>query len=74
MIALSRCQRQEELQRSWWQEYALCSSGPGPPLQDAGTSMDLNRGAEDFLDERYAAEETTMGVPVKGGLYEVWLH
>ena len=46
----------------WWREYAECSEGPKGSLvaADASDSKSL-----------YKVEEERVGVPVKGGLYEV---
>ena len=68
-------QREEELLSSWWKEYAECSEGPrGRPSsskadnQQSGSSLEGARSAQ-----LYEAEEERVGVPVKGGLYEVSL-
>lgn len=55
-------QREEELLSCWWKEYAECSEGP-----KARPSYDAKERAQsvDVL------EEERVGVPVKGGLYEV---
>lgn len=50
-------QREEELLAYWWKEYAECSEGPS--------------GLHVTCDELYIVEEERVGVPVKGGLYEV---
>ncbi|KAL3513354.1 hypothetical protein ACH5RR_026071, partial [Cinchona calisaya] len=64
-IEASFLQREEDLLSSWWKEYAECSEGPrGQP----GTYSTLNQQLkESCLD----SEEERVGVPVKGGLYEV---
>ena len=68
-------QQEEELLSSWWKEYAECSEGPrGRPSsskadnQQSGSSLEGARSAQ-----LYEAEEERVGVPVKGGLYEVSL-
>ena len=48
----------------WWKEYAECSEGPrGRP----SSSKKINLEASHMFD----VEEERVGVPVKGGLYEV---
>ena len=68
-------QREEELLTSWWKEYAECSEGPvGWPT----TSKKFNtlENADSPEGGRAAqlreVEEERVGVPVKGGLYEVY--
>ncbi|KAM7477268.1 hypothetical protein LguiB_024511 [Lonicera macranthoides] len=73
-IEASFLQREEELLSTWWKEYAECSVGPGgsagskskrdPQLK--GSSLESARPLE-----LYDIEEERVGVPVKGGLYEV---
>ncbi|KAJ3681428.1 hypothetical protein LUZ60_015917 [Juncus effusus] len=55
-------QREEELLTYWWREYAECSEGPSGPRSSE---------SEGQSDELYLVEEERVGVPVKGGLYEV---
>ncbi|ONK73155.1 uncharacterized protein A4U43_C04F27840 [Asparagus officinalis] len=57
--------REEELLSHWWKEYAECSEGP------VGPSKALNTTTSSLNDELYVVEEERVGVPVKGGLYEV---
>ncbi|KAL5776199.1 hypothetical protein ACOSP7_009125 [Xanthoceras sorbifolium] len=75
-LAIEACflQREDELLSSWWKEYAECSEGPRERTSsdkkldkqpDASTS-DITGSAE-----LYEVEEERVGVPVKGGLYEV---
>lgn len=68
-------QQEEDLLSSWWKEYAECSEGPrGRPSsskvdkQQSGSSSEGARSAQ-----LYEVEEERVGVPVKGGLYEVSL-
>ncbi|WJX43509.1 Phospholipase sgr2, variant 2 [Trifolium repens] len=61
-IEASFLQREEELLSSWWREYAECSDGPRE-RQTSGTKLDRHQFCE--------IEEERVGVPVKGGLYEV---
>ena len=67
-------QREEELLSSWWKEYAECSEGPiGRPssskMMDKQQSVSSSEGARSA--QLYDVEEERVGVPVKGGLYEV---
>ncbi|XP_014493841.1 phospholipase SGR2 isoform X2 [Vigna radiata var. radiata] len=70
-IEASFLQREEELLSSWWREYAECSEGPRE-RQSSTTKSDtgsfLGRSEPSQL---YEIEEERVGVPVKGGLYEV---
>ncbi|KAL1362646.1 hypothetical protein HN51_010871 [Arachis hypogaea] len=67
-------QKEEELLSSWWREYAECSEGP---RQRQSTSTNLDKQHNESLLERkksfqlFEIEEERVGVPVKGGLYEV---
>lgn len=61
-----RLQREEELLSSWWKEYAECSEGP---RARPSTSNKSDTVADASSIEH--AEEERVGVPVKGGLYEV---
>lgn len=64
-IEASFLQREEELLSSWWREYAECSEGPsGRPKKASSPESDQS-------PELFAVEEERVGVPVKGGLYEV---
>ncbi|XP_062192123.1 phospholipase SGR2-like [Phragmites australis] len=61
-LEASFLEREEYLLAYWWREYAECSEGPKGSLvkSDDSDSGDL-----------YKVEEERVGVPVKGGLYEV---
>ena len=67
-------QREEELLSSWWREYAECSEGP-KERPKSSTNSDLKLKASSSENARpaqlYEVEEERVGVPVKGGLYEV---
>nr|XP_023882469.1 phospholipase SGR2 [Quercus suber]POF22783.1 phospholipase sgr2 [Quercus suber] len=72
-IEASFLQQEEDLLSSWWKEYAECSEGPrGRPSsskvdkQQCESSLEGARSAQ-----LYEVEEERVGVPVKGGLYEV---
>lgn len=68
-------QREEELLSSWWKEYAECSEGPKEQpssskkleKQPSLASSEITLSAQLYEEE----EEERVGVPVKGGLYEV---
>ncbi|KAH6765763.1 shoot gravitropism 2 [Perilla frutescens var. hirtella] len=69
-IEASFLQREEELLSTWWKEYAECSEGPrGQPGIVSKSSQQLSSESPDF--QLFTAEEQRVGVPVKGGLYEV---
>ncbi|KAF4354904.1 hypothetical protein F8388_013853 [Cannabis sativa] len=73
-IEASFLQREEELLSYWWKEYAECSVGPnGHPSSskklDTQPNASSPKGPE--LAESCKEEEERVGVPVKGGLYEV---
>ncbi|XP_073302244.1 phospholipase SGR2-like isoform X1 [Primulina huaijiensis] len=73
-VEASFLQREEELLSSWWKEYAECSEGPrGPPSITSSSTLQKNELSPDSpeLIQLYAIEEDRVGVPVKGGLYEV---
>ncbi|PVH36158.1 hypothetical protein PAHAL_6G009500 [Panicum hallii] len=59
-LEASFLEREEELLAYWWREYAECSEGPRGSLVESDDSEYL-----------YKMEEERVGVPVKGGLYEV---
>ncbi|XP_023549998.1 phospholipase SGR2-like isoform X3 [Cucurbita pepo subsp. pepo] len=66
--------REEELLSIWWKEIAECSEGP---KERAGTGLRLDKQRYESASEvaklikLYDIEEERVGVPVKGGLYEV---
>ncbi|GAB2219642.1 hypothetical protein Droror1_Dr00007279 [Drosera rotundifolia] len=67
-IEASFLQREEELLSYWWREYAECSAGPsGRPSSSTKAGSSQNSEASGL----YEVEEERVGVPVKGGLYEV---
>ncbi|XP_065870375.1 phospholipase SGR2-like isoform X2 [Euphorbia lathyris] len=73
-IEASFLQREEELLSSWWKEYAECSEGPRGQLA-TNRKLDMRKSAyslEGVLETQlYEVEEERVGVPVKGGLFEV---
>ncbi|KAL2497502.1 Phospholipase SGR2 [Abeliophyllum distichum] len=73
-IEASFLQREEELLSSWWKEFAECSEGPrGQPSITSKESQQQKESPTEKAqsDRLYSIEEERVGVPVKGGLYEV---
>ncbi|CAN8313834.1 unnamed protein product [Cochlearia groenlandica] len=73
-IEASFLQREDELLSLWWKEYAECSEGPIPQVNPKGKSSkpSIESTSEASVSSSlYEAEEERVGVPVKGGLYEV---
>ncbi|KAF9661517.1 hypothetical protein SADUNF_Sadunf19G0077100 [Salix dunnii] len=69
-IEASFLQREEELLSSWWKEYAECSEGPTTSKKfDTHENADSPEGGR--AAQLLEVEEERVGVPVKGGLYEV---
>ncbi|KAK4256407.1 hypothetical protein QN277_009277 [Acacia crassicarpa] len=66
-IEASFLQGEEEFLSCWWREYAECSIGPRE-RQISDSKMDKGSA---WSSELYEIEEERVGVPVKGGLYEV---
>ncbi|KAL2467475.1 Phospholipase SGR2 [Forsythia ovata] len=69
-------QREEELLSSWWKEYAECSVGPRGQLSvDTKLGLQTRKSSPESASappaQLYETEEERVGVPVKGGLYEV---
>ncbi|CAH8360023.1 unnamed protein product [Eruca vesicaria subsp. sativa] len=70
-IEASFLQREDELLSLWWKEYAECTQGPIPQV-NAKTKLNKQlTEASSVSSSLYAVEEERVGVPVKGGLYEV---
>ncbi|KAL3653210.1 hypothetical protein CASFOL_002891 [Castilleja foliolosa] len=68
-VEASFLQREDELLSSWWREYAECSEGP---TGSSVVSMSTLETKELFCGALESEiEEERVGVPVKGGLYEV---
>ncbi|CAM8911658.1 unnamed protein product [Rhodiola kirilowii] len=67
-IESSFLQREEELLSYWWKEYAECSIGP---TEQPSSSKKLDPWKVDARSALCSIEEERVGVPVKGGLYEV---
>ncbi|KAH9725491.1 phospholipase SGR2 [Citrus sinensis] len=64
--------REEELLSNWWKEYAECSEGPrerASSIKKSDVHASLTESVRSA--ELYEVEEERVGVPVKGGLYEV---
>ncbi|XP_020584888.1 phospholipase SGR2 isoform X2 [Phalaenopsis equestris] len=64
-LEVSFLQREEDMLSYWWKEFAECSEGPHGSYRTSDSS------ACSGWDELYVVEEERVGVPVKGGLYEV---
>lgn len=67
-------QREEELLSSWWKEFAECSVGPRGQLSiDTKSGLQTRNSSPESASsgELYETEKERVGVPVKGGLYEV---
>ncbi|KAK9023748.1 hypothetical protein V6N11_003949 [Hibiscus sabdariffa] len=73
-IEASFLQREEELLTGWWKEYAECCEGPGG-RGSSGKNVDKGEDSSSSKCSQsaqlYGFEEERVGVPVKGGLYEV---
>ncbi|KAI3714750.1 hypothetical protein L6452_21709 [Arctium lappa] len=72
-IEASFLQQEEELLSIWWKEYAECSEGPrGSPASTKSDPQLKPFPLENTQScKAYSDEEERVGVPVKGGLYEV---
>lgn len=69
-IEASFLQKEEELLSNWWREYSKCSEGPRGSLSPIPES-DPYDSPTTQSNKLFADEEERVGVPVKGGLYEV---
>ncbi|AAG27887.1 unknown protein [Arabidopsis thaliana] len=69
-IEASFLQREDELLSLWWKEYAECSEGPKLQVNSKKKSIETPSEAS-VSSSLYEVEEERVGVPVKGGLYEV---
>lgn len=69
-------QREEELLSSWWKECAESSVGPTGTSVISKSTLQINETTSESPepDQVYATDEERVGVPVKGGLYEVSLY
>ncbi|KAF9608531.1 hypothetical protein IFM89_009897 [Coptis chinensis] len=74
-LEASFLQREEELLSFWWKEYAECSDGPSGRHVSSNTKFDSQPKSfpseSDRATQSFEAEGERVGVPVKGGLYEV---
>lgn len=73
-IEASFLQREDELLSLWWKEYAECSVGPIPQVNSKNKSIKQSMESlpeASVSSSLYDVEEERVGVPVKGGLYEV---
>lgn len=60
----------------WWKEYAQCSEGPtGRPSTSKKLDGQINVSSVEGgpSTKLFEVEEERVGIPVKGGLYEVCL-
>ncbi|XP_057789652.1 phospholipase SGR2-like isoform X2 [Salvia miltiorrhiza] len=66
-------QREDELLSSWWKECAESSDGPLGTSVISKSTLQINRTSSGIPQsyQLYATDEERVGVPVKGGLYEV---
>ncbi|XP_071737236.1 phospholipase SGR2-like [Rutidosis leptorrhynchoides] len=69
-IEASFLQREEELLSNWWREYGECSVGPKGSLSSIFELTPYDS-PNTRSSRQCADEEERVGVPVKGGLYEV---
>lgn len=67
--------REEELLKYWWTEYAECSDGPNGSLKHTASIKHVTSTSSKANQEtdHGTIDEERVGVPVKGGLYEVIL-
>lgn len=85
-LEASFLQGEEDYLSAWWKEYAECSIGPSGSGKRSGTAhglepksgdvsvqklLESGSGSTPSSGEIYVDAEETVGVPVKGGLYEV---
>ncbi|KAF3790188.1 Phospholipase [Nymphaea thermarum] len=73
-LEASFLQREEDLLAAWWKEYAECSEGPaGSFVSSSKGSTSQSKPSPGGVETSIilAEEEERVGVPVKGGLYEV---
>lgn len=63
-------QREDELLSSWWEEYGECSEGPKGAPNRFNSASEISSPESSHAHEDLVEEER-VGVPVKGGLYEV---
>ncbi|KAI3896503.1 hypothetical protein MKX03_015011 [Papaver bracteatum] len=66
-LEASFLQREEELLSKWWREYGECSVGP----IGSNTISESQSSIDDRSRQLLADDEERVGVPVKGGLFEV---
>ncbi|XP_042068147.1 phospholipase SGR2-like isoform X5 [Salvia splendens] len=72
-IEASFLQREDELLSTWWKECAESSAGPIETSFVSKSPLHINRTLPGTpqSNQRYSTDEERVGVPVKGGLYEV---
>ena len=69
-------QREDELLSTWWKECAESSAGPIETSFVSKSPLHINRtlAGTPQSGQLYSTDEERVGVPVKGGLYEVLLY
>lgn len=72
-IEISFLKGEDALLSDWWREYAECSEGP-KERKSSATKSEPQEKASSSEGTSASDEEERVGVPVKGGLYEVDLH
>ncbi|XP_047939773.1 phospholipase SGR2-like [Salvia hispanica] len=72
-IEASFLQREDELLSTWWKECAESSAGPIETSFVSKSPLHINRtlAGTPQSGQLYSTDEERVGVPVKGGLYEV---
>lgn len=72
---MAHLQREEELLSKWWREYGECSEGPIESHigSDIKSDQEPKLSKDEHSRQSFAAEEERVGVPVKGGLFEVFI-
>ncbi|KAI3835110.1 hypothetical protein MKW92_048963 [Papaver armeniacum] len=72
-LEASFLQREEELLSKWWREYGECSVGPigSNTISEIKPGPESQSSIDDRSGQLLADDEERVGVPVKGGLFEV---
>ncbi|XP_026388453.1 phospholipase SGR2-like isoform X1 [Papaver somniferum] len=72
-LEASFLQREEELLSKWWREYGECSVGPigSNTISEIKPGPESQSSIDDRSRQLLADDEERVGVPVKGGLFEV---
>lgn len=69
-------QREDELLSSWWKECAESSAGPMGACAFSKSTLQTDETSSEIPEPEQpcATDEERVGVPVKGGLFEVSLY